>query len=65
MLNLLKSNRFQGILAVALLQALVVFNVITSTQGESLIQILQTIIGAAIVIRTADRNLGGEDKYSK
>lgn len=58
MINLLKSSRFQGILAIAILQALSLFNVITSVQGEGLIQIIQTIIAGAVVIRTVDRNLG-------
>ncbi len=54
-MTILKSERFWGIIAVALLQALVLFDVITSVQGEGLIQIIQTVIGSAIVVRTVDR----------
>lgn len=57
-MTLLKSSRFQGLLIIAILQALVLFNVITNVQGEGLIHIVQTLIGAAIAIRTVDRNLG-------
>lgn len=55
MIDLLKSSRFQGLLVIGLLQGLVLFNVITTAQGEGLIQIVQTIIAGAVVIRTVDR----------
>ena len=57
-MKLLKSSRFQGLIAIAFLQSLVLFSVITTEQGAGLIQIIQSLIGAAIVIRTADKNLG-------
>lgn len=59
MIELIKSSRFQGILVIAILQALVLFNIITSVQGEGLIQILQAIIAGVVVVRTVDR---GSDK---
>lgn len=53
---LLSSPRFIGLVIVGFLQALVVFNVITGVQAESLIQIVQSIILGAVAIRTLDRN---------
>lgn len=58
MLDLLKSPRFLGLLVIAILQGLVLFNIITSIQGEGLIQIIQAVIAGAVVIRTVDR--GGD-----
>jgi len=49
------SPRFWGIVAIGLLQALVLFNIITSAQGEGLIQIIQGIIGSAVVVGSLDR----------
>ena len=63
MINLLKSSRFQSLLLIGFLQALVLFNIITSVQGEGLIQIIQTVIAGAVVIRTFDRN-GDKDVES-
>lgn len=53
--SLLGSPRFHGILIVAVLQALVLFNIINSEQGEGLILILQGVIAAAIVNKTVDK----------
>ena len=52
---LLSSPRFIGVLIIGALQALVLFNVITGTQSEGLISIIQTVIGSAVVVRTLDR----------
>lgn len=52
---LFSSSRFQGLLLIAGLQALVLFNVITSAQGEGLIHIIQGLIVAAATIKTVDR----------
>lgn len=53
---LLSSPRFIGVLIIGALQALVLFNVITGTQSEGLISIIQTVIGSAVVIKTIDRS---------
>lgn len=58
MLTLLKSPRFQGILIIGILQALVLFNVISGVQGDGLVQIIQAIIAGAVVVKTVDR--GGD-----
>lgn len=58
LIALFSSPRFLGVLAIAFLQALVLFNVITSVQGEGLIQIIQGVIGIAVTIKTIDRNTG-------
>lgn len=55
MLSLIKSTRFQGILIIGALQALMLFNVITSAQGEGLIQIIQAIVAGAVAVGTLDR----------
>jgi len=60
--TLFSSSRFQGVLIIGLLQALLLFNVITNVQMEGLVQIIQTIIGAAVAIRTMDRNFGDAAK---
>jgi len=52
---LLSSSRFQGVLAIGILQALLLFNLITNTQMEGLVQIIQGIIATAVVIRSVDR----------
>lgn len=54
-MKLLNSPRFQGILAIGVLQALVLFNVITSVQGEGLILIIQSIIAGAVAVGSLDR----------
>lgn len=56
MIELLKSIRFQAILIIGLLQALVLFNIITGVQGEGLVQIIQAIVAGAVVVRTVDRS---------
>lgn len=53
--SLLSSPRFQGILVAAILQALVLFNVITGEQGEGLVLIIQGIIAAAVLNKTVDK----------
>ena len=53
--QLLKSPRFLAVLVIGALQALVLFNVINSEQGEGLILIIQGILGSAVVVRTVDR----------
>jgi hypothetical protein len=54
-MELFKSPRFLGVVAIGVLQSLVLFNMINSTQGEGLTLILQGIIAAAVVVRTVDR----------
>lgn len=56
MMNLLKSSRFQGLLLIGVLQALVLFHVITGEQSQGLIQIIQAIVAGAVVVRTVDRS---------
>ena len=56
MKKLFQSPRFLAVLTIGLLQALVLFNVISGEQGEGLILIIQGIIGSAVVVRTVDRN---------
>ena len=55
MINLLKSPRFIGIVAVGVLQTLVLFSVISSVQGEGLINIVSGIIAAAVAVGSLDR----------
>ena len=55
MKDLFKSPRFLGILVIAVLQGLVLFNVIDSAQGDGLVVIIQSVIAGAVVVRTADR----------
>jgi hypothetical protein len=55
-MDLLKSPRFVAILIIGLLQALALFDVISSAQGEGLIQIFQAVIAGAVLVRTVDRN---------
>jgi len=54
-LKLFQSPRFWGLIAVGILQALVLFNVIDSVQGEGLTSIVQAIIVGAVAIRTIDK----------
>ena len=54
-MDLLKSPRFLGILSIAILQALVLFNVINGVQGDGLVVIIQSVIAGAVVVRTIDR----------
>lgn len=53
--KIFKSQRFWLVVIIGALQALVLFNVINTTQSEGLIQIVQTILGAIVAIRTIDR----------
>ncbi len=53
--DFLTSPRFLGVVVIGVLQALVLFNIITSEQGEGLVLIIQGIIGSAVVVRTVDR----------
>jgi len=53
--TLLGSSRFQQLTIIAVLQALVLFNVISSEQGTGLINILSGLFGASVVIGTVDR----------
>ena len=53
--TLLYSSRFQGALGIAVLQALVLFNLITDVQLEGIVHIVQGLIAVAITIRTVDR----------
>ncbi len=52
---LFTSPRFLGIVAVGILQALVLFNVISSVQGDGLINIISGIIAAAVAVGSLDR----------
>jgi hypothetical protein len=53
--NLFSSPRFLGILAVAILQALELFGVVTSVHSQGLVQIIQAVIASAVVVGTTDR----------
>lgn len=55
---LFSSSRFLSILAIGILQALVLFGIVTSVHGDGLIQIIQMIIGAGVIVKTVDRNTG-------
>ena len=55
MKSLLQSPRFLGIVTIGVLQALVLFNVITGVQGEGLIQIVQAVIAGAVAVGSLDR----------
>ena len=55
LLSLLGSPRFQAILVAAILQALVLFDVINGEQGEGLVLIIQMVLGAAVVNKTVDK----------
>lgn len=56
--EILGSSRFQQMILIAILQSLVLFNVITSDQGTGLINIISYLFGASVLIRTVDRNAG-------
>jgi hypothetical protein len=53
--SLLASPRFQAILVAAVLQALVLFNVITGDKAEGLVLIIQGVLAAAVLNKTADK----------
>lgn len=53
-LTVFTSVRFLQLVVVATLQVLVVFNVIDSSQGEALTQIIQTLLLGSVAIGTLD-----------
>lgn len=53
--SLLSSPRFQAILVAAVLQALVLFKVISGEQGEGLVLIIQGVLAAAVLNKTVDK----------
>jgi hypothetical protein len=57
-ISVFTSPRFLQLLLVAVLQSLVVFNLITSEQGEGLINILSALFVGSVAIRTIDKNIG-------
>lgn len=57
-IQILTSTRFLQLLTVAVLQALVLFNVISSEQGEGLIDIISALLVGSVAIRTIDKNTG-------
>jgi hypothetical protein len=54
-MSLIQSPRFLGIVAIGILQALVLFNIISGVQGEGLINIISGIIAAAVAVGSLDR----------
>lgn len=54
-ISVIKSSRFQQLFVIAVLQSLVLFNIISSDQGVGLINIISGLFGASVVIRTVDR----------
>lgn len=57
-IEIVSSTRFIQLLIVAFLQSLVLFNVITSDQGEGLTNIISALLIGSVTIRTIDRNTG-------
>lgn len=55
LIALFSAPRFQAALVIGVLQALVLFNVVTSEQGQGLILIIQSIIGYGAVTGTVDK----------
>lgn len=53
--EILGSSRFQQMLIVSILQALVVFNVITGDQSVQLVNIVSYLFGASVLIGTVDK----------
>ena len=53
--GLFSSSRFQLVVVIAILQALVLFKVIDGAQMEGLTQIIQSILAVVVAIRTSDR----------
>lgn len=54
---ILFSPRFQGVLVIGILEALVLFKVIDGTQFEGLARIIEAVIGTAVAVRTVDRSV--------
>lgn len=54
--EILSSIRFQQMLVIAVLQSLVVFNVISGDQSIQLINIISTLFGASVVLGTVDKH---------
>ncbi len=52
---LLQSPRFLGILAVGIIQALVLFSVISGVQADGLANIVSGVIAAAVAVGSLDR----------
>lgn len=58
LLTIFSSARFIQLLIIAILQSLVLFNVIDTAQGAGLTNIISTLFGASVVIGTLDKNIG-------
>lgn len=58
MKEIYKSPRFWLLVITAILQGLVVVNVIEGAQAEGLVQIVQALLLGVVGIRTIDRNTG-------
>ena len=55
MKGIYKSPRFWLIVAIAILQALPVFNIISGEQAKQLIDIISLAMGGVVAVRTADK----------
>jgi len=58
LLQIIQSARFIQLVIVAILQSLVLFNVLTTEQGVGLVNIISALFGASVVIGTVDKNTG-------
>lgn len=54
---ILFSPRFQGVVAIGILEALILFKVIDGFQFEGLSRIIEAVIGTAVSIKTVDRTV--------
>lgn len=59
---IISSARFIQLLIVALLQALVLFNVISGEQGTGLINIISGLFVASVAVSTIDKHGNAESK---
>jgi len=58
LLQIFQSARFIQLVIVAILQSLVLFNVLTTEQSVGLVNIISALFGASVVIGTVDKNTG-------
>jgi len=56
--EIITSTRFIQLFIVSVIQSLVLFNVVTSVQGEGLINIISALLIGSVTIRTVDKNVG-------
>jgi hypothetical protein len=54
-MSLLTSPRFLGIVTVGIIQALVLFGIISGVQGEGLANIISAVVAGAVAVGTLDR----------